>query len=1177
MNITAFINTVFRESGILRKFMMVMKITSFILLIALMQVSAAGLAQKISLNEKNMPLKNVIEKIRKQSGYNFLYIKEVLDGAKPISINVKNTDFKEVLNKIFANQPFDYVVQGNDVIIRKKDPSFLDKISNILNIQEPIKGKILDENRQPVMGATITEKGTNNRTSTDLNGEFVLNNTGKDPIILISFIGYVPIEYKVKDKKSSILMVLTQITTKLDEVNVLSTGYQDIPKERATGSFEKIDNRLFNRNTSTDVISRLEGLTSSVLFDKRTSRIAKKDGLSIRGLSTLYSNTIPLIVVDNFPYDGDINNINPNDVENITILKDAAAASIWGVRAGNGVIVLTTKKGALEQALRISVGSNLTIEDNPDLMKVPTISSSDYIEVEKLLYSKGFYDGNINNVRSFPLISPVVELLIQNTDAAREKIEELKKYDVRNDFMKYVYRKPVRQQYNFNISKGNKSFSYFISGGYDNNLGNIIENKQDRLSLRSNTIFIPVKNLEIQTNILYTISNQRRQGRNSSLAYGSIRSSSTNELYPYTRLVDDVGTPLAIPKDYRNSFIEANSGIKVLDWTYNPLNEVKDNYTNSKAQDLLMNLSTNYKINSIFSADLKYQYEKTTSSSNNFQGLGSYYTRNLINRYTQLDGENVIHNIPIGAILSKSDGDFDSYNIRGQINANKTWNEKYQLSAIAGVELKQNKSIGNSYLTYGYDPDLLTYQNVDFVNSYPIYKNLARNRAIPNDASFSETLNRFTSIYANAAYTYDNRFIASLSARKDASNLFGVKANQKGVPLWSAGLSWNINNEKFYDIQWLPYLKLRSTYGYNGNLRTDLSAYTIIRNMPAFYITNAPYADVISPPNPSLKWERISIANFGIDFGLKNNIITGSIEYYKKSAKDLLAFTPIESTTGEFFVTKNSANLRAEGVDVTINGNNKLGPINWNSTLTYSYNQNKVVKYLQKYNTASGYIVSGTYSAINPIEGKPAYAIFAYKWAGLDPKTGDPQGYLNGIISKDYAAMGNVTIDEAQYFGSAIPTSFGAFRNTFELKGIALSANITYKFGYFFRRPALDYGLLFENGLGTADFNKRWQKQGDELITNVPSLVYPNDFNRDNFYAKSAALIEKGDHIRLQDISLTYSFIRPQFALKNLKLFFNINNVGIMWCSNKKGIDPDYDSSSYPASKTYSFGFNANF
>lgn len=1166
------------------KILLIMKLIIVIMTTLLIQASASSFAQRITLNEKNIPFKKVLIKIRQQTGYDFIGDTNLIQSSNPVHIQVNNVSLEEALNVLFANQGLTYLIEDKTVVIKEKKQSFLNKLTDLVgsNLQDVIRGKVVDESGKPLPGATIKIKGGPLKTtySTTEDGNFSIPLNSQDlTVLVVSYIGYKTKEVNVSTLDNKLLLINLELQSgQLEEVNVVSTGYQSLPKERATGSFEKIDNRLFNRNTSTDIISRLESLTSAVQFDKRSSKVATIDNMNIRGISTLFSNTAPLIVIDNFPYEGDISNINPNDIETVTFLKDAAAASIWGVRAGNGVIVLTTKKGKYDAPFSVSYNANITVSQKPDLFKIPVISTSDYIDVEKRLFDEGAYNNALDNPY---LVSPVVELLNKvrlgtlKADQANIEIDNFRQYDVRNDFLKYVYRKPVNQQYSFDLKGGSNNINYLFSAGYDKNLSDQIKRDQDRLTLRANTSINPIKNLEVQTSILYTRNNGKDVGSNSIISYNNLRASDTYNLFPYIRMADDSGNPTSVPKDYRTDFVLTEGDGFLLDWQYRPMAELKESSYKKYSNDLLLNLNTNYKFNSVLSADIKYQYERTTSEDENFQGQGSYYTRNLINRFTQINGTEVKRIIPLGGILDLSNGDLNAHGLRGQLNFNKTFAGKHQVTAIAGAELRQNSSTANSYRTYGYDKNINTFKNVDFENSYPIYADLGPEEVIPNTASFFSTLYRYTSLYTNAAYDFDHRYNLSLSARKDASNLFGVKANQRGTPLWSAGASWNISSEPFYKLNWLPYLNARATYGYSGNVKNNLSAYTIMRYSQSVQpVTGETFGTILNPPNSNLRWEKTGILNFGLDFRLKNNVLSGSIEYYKKNAKDVIAPTPIEGTTGVVSLMMNSANLRGHGIDVTLNSEQKIfNTVLWNGTFIFSKAQNKVVKYLSLLSD-NGYLSLGTLPGINPIEGKPAYALYSYKWAGLDPETGDPQGYVNGEVSKDYTAIANTRIEDFQYHGSIIPVYFGAFRNTFSYKRVSISANITYKLDYYFKRASINYGELFSTGAGKADFSQRWQKPGDEKTTNVPSMVYPNNSNRDDFYSKSSILIEKGDHIRLQDINLSYSLDKKVGVLKQLRLFANINNVGILWRANEFGLDPDYDTSSFPAPRTISFGIN---
>src|SRR5690606_9805413 len=257
-----------------------------------------------------------------------------------------------------------------------------------------------------IEGVTVTNIRTRKHAVTDEIGDYRIP-ARPDDILVYSFVGYITAEEEINGRQE-ITVALDDADNILEEVEVVSTGYQTIPKERATGSFVFVDSALLNRAVSTDIISRLKGVVPSLLFDERAGGEPK---LSIRGRSTIYANADPLIVVDNFPYEGDIRNINPNDVESVSILRDAAAASIWGVRAGNGVIVITTKKGKAGQPLQVSVNGNVTVGEKPDPYYLPRISSADQVDVEEFLYQHGYYKSNLSNTTTYPVIPPAVEIL----------------------------------------------------------------------------------------------------------------------------------------------------------------------------------------------------------------------------------------------------------------------------------------------------------------------------------------------------------------------------------------------------------------------------------------------------------------------------------------------------------------------------------------------------------------------------------------------------------------------------------------------------------------------------------------------------------------------------------------------------------------------------------------------
>ena len=321
-----------------------------------------------------------------------------------------------------------------------------------------------------------------------MDGTFAFENLETNAVLVFSGVNVEPLEVSIHGHKKFIISLKSKISSLGDVSVVLNTGYQAIPKERATGSFTQVSHELINRSVSTDILTRLDGVTSSVIFNKSN---IQDETFNIRGRSTLLGADAasPLIVVDNFPYEGDINNINPNDIESITILKDAAAASIWGARSGNGVIVINPRKGRYDEHLKVQFNANFTSVGKPDLFYSRNfLNSSNYIGVEQFLFNQGYYDDKINNSTLWPGLSPAVELLAANRKAELSDPElvaglnALSARDVRDDFSKYVYQPALRQQYSISVTGGSHDISYALSAGYDHNRDNLIRNGYRRFT-----------------------------------------------------------------------------------------------------------------------------------------------------------------------------------------------------------------------------------------------------------------------------------------------------------------------------------------------------------------------------------------------------------------------------------------------------------------------------------------------------------------------------------------------------------------------------------------------------------------------------------------------------------------------------------------------------------------------
>ncbi|MGX5688493.1 SusC/RagA family TonB-linked outer membrane protein [Arcticibacter tournemirensis] len=1054
--------------------------------------------------------------------------------------------------------------------------SLSDIISSYAQTIQSVQGRVVDEKGEPLTGAVVKIKGHTTGTSTGKNGEFSLRQIPADGVLIVSFIGYKTKELTVPAAKSSLLITMYPDATRLQEVEVVSTGYQQIPKERATGSFVQIDSTLLSRRVSTNFLDRLDGVTSGLVFNRQPGATDQNmlNFIQLRGRSTLGSYGAPLLVVDNFPYEGSITDINPNDIRSVTVLKDATAASVWGARSGNGVIVITTNKGRLNGKPQLTVSSAVSVTQKPDLYaaSLPQLSAEQYIEAEQFLFNRGAYNQAISN--GYTGLSPAVEIflaskngLISQADSLA-RINTLKGYDSRKDLLKYYYRHALNQQYYAAISGGSASAKYYFSAGYDKDLQNVRNSNNDRVSLNANHSYFLLDNrLELATRLVYTASR-------------SESGTSVSGLYPYDRLADNEGNALALVNNaagsLRLAYTDTAGAGKLLDWKYRPLDEIRKGYSTAQSErsSYLFNFSLNYRVNKSLNASLIYGYERGDSETGRLNEEQSFYTRNLINTFTQITGSSVTYGMPRGDILVNGENSARSHNGRFQADYNHTWH-KHSLTALAGYEIRQVTNFNTGYTLYGYNPATATNQNAAIIPDryYPYYYG-SGSGTISTVLSQDGTEYHFLSAYANASYTYSGRYTASMSMRKDESNLFGVKTNQKGVPLWSAGLAWNAAREPFYHSAWLPSLKIRATFGYTGNVDNSLSALlTASGRSTNLNMYNDLYLAIVNPPNPSLRWEKVRNMNLGLDFGLKNNRLSGSVDLWRKKGVDLIGQSPLAPQTGVVSFKGNSANTRSKGVDMQLNSINMKGAFGWNTGLLYNYSKDEVTKYMVE--SGSNFSVVTT-NSINPLPGYPQYAVFSFKYAGLDA-TGAPLGYLNGEQSNDYSGIYNSSNRaDLVYNGPAVPVHSGSLMNTFTFKGFALSVNISYKLGYYFRRQSLDNSSLYGgNGVvyaGQADYDKRWQKPGDELITNVPALIYPANTYRSALYTYSDALVENAGNIRLRDLRLNYHAGKSAWhPFRNLDLFAYLDNAGIIWRANKHHIDPE----PWYAVRSLSFGLKA--
>jgi TonB-linked SusC/RagA family outer membrane protein len=1132
-----------------------------------------------------------------------------------VSIDVRNASLEEVMKQALGGKALQYSVRGNTVVINREVVISSPNTGHI-----DIRGKVTDENGVPLAGATISIPGTGFSLATLTSGEFSMSGVPDKGTIVFSCVGYqtqiIPYE-----NRTSFNIKMKKHVAELSGVSVeVDNGYQLIPLERTTGSFDIIDNKLFNRSVSPNLLDHLSDIASGVLFDNRATGpvmsyangAARSQTFTVRGISTLNAITNPLVIVDGFPYNSsdpyiqDINNLNPNDIESITVLKDAAAASIWGARAGNGVVVITTKNGKYNQKPEISFNTSVTFTGKPRLFTQRLISTPDYISVEDTLFQQGNYTSFLTPGSAYGRpVTPVVQLLgeaaagtISQSDADAQ-IAALSHDDIRNDALKYFYHTGTQQQYNLSVRGGSSFDKYYIDAGYDD-VNAVDFSYLKRFTLTATNTFKPWPGLEVSLPIAFS---DDQAGTN-------VGSFNEGNFAPYTRLVNNQGQSQNVvwSGGYNHAFIQTALSDGLYDMNYNPIQQfhaAQYNHTNTTL--ISISPSLKYSFMNGFSLEMRYQYNRTVANNTSYQSDSVFSVKDLINDYTQISSTGQLtYPINQGGILNFNDQNQENNNTRFTLGYNHNLGKDHRLDVIGGYERNETRITGNRYGLYGYNPNTGTAQTVvDYVTYFPLtnftVEGLPYNitsTISPLQTSLNQQFIAFISSFANASYTYKSRYILNGSARLDQANLFGVTANDKRKLLWSGGVAWKIDEEPFYKMHWMPRLKLRATYGYQGNVylgsaenTTGASTLTTI----SYYAgtsnsSGLPYAQLNNIANPDLTWERVGQANLALDFGLRKERLTGTIEFYKKNATGLISNYSVDPTVGVTQRTGNVGNMTGHGIDITLTSRNiDTRNFKWSTRLLASFDKDKLTKYDQTTTAIQmlEYQSSSNPSSIpTPITGNAVYGIYGLRWAGLDAN-GNPQGYdSTGKVSEDYNQMTNYArLKDLVYAGSAIPTSYGSLMNDFTWKGFTLSVNISYRMGYYFHAQSINYGYLFGYNMvnafdGSSDFAKRWQHAGDEKKTNVPSMptLANSSYLRDMFYEYSSTLVQKGDNIRLKDVSLSYDFsdwARRHTPLSHLELYGYYLGNTLLWKANKMGIDPDY-SLMRPA-KNYTLGARVSF
>lgn len=1154
-------------------------------------------AQQLKLSCKETPLKTVLKEITRQTGYSFAYSDALKQVNTSITCNINsNEPIAKVLSTLLNGKGISFTITGKQIILAPDNIAIKDDGTT----QKPriviIKGKVTDETGEPLPGAAIQNKSTGKYSAADLDGAYSIEAVPGD-MIMIRSIGMKDLEQEYAGKSNVLNVVLLSDIVKLDDVIV--TGYQTISKERSAGSYaivkgDKVsDNAVFRG----DLGKSLEGVSAGLSVNSSDG----EQGVTMRGLNSLNSNKSVLYVVDGVAMEESVinNMINYNDVNSITFLKDATAASIWGARAANGVVVITTKNGSRNKKVEITYDGSFTYKGTPDLDYFDNMSSDMYVKNMKEIFNPKVYTWDAATTTTLgaggkpqPLISRHEQILYDHSrgllseDQMNKRLGELSSLSNKEQIEKYLYSKKMRTSHSLTLSGGSNNYRYYTSMLYEYNQ-NENRGKDNRyaINLKQEINLTKWLTLDGTINVSYLDKNTG----------AALINTSPTSLLPYAMLKDENGnnlphTDLLIYDGVRQR-MEKEGGVSL---AYTPLDELSLNSNKSNILNVRTNVGAKINLFKGLTFDSRYQYQSSSGHQDIMADEQSYETRLERLQFTARPtaGQKVgkAYLPSKGSVYTNAHTLNSEWTFRNQFIYDNTFAKKHQLNILAGTEVRnsQYKNVANK--VRGYNPQTLTFTVVDEATLGnvgvldPVYPNsgyLKTQMLTKNSFTTGEIEKRFVSFYGNASYSFDSKYTLNASLRVDQSNLFGSDPSVQFRPLWAVGGAWNMKGERFLkDVSFLSMLSLRASYGLGGNSPDPGlgGPYDILLPATSMIFPNLGY-NVITPANDKLTWEQTTTFNIGVDFGFLKNRLTGKIEFYNRKTTDLLAFAQTNPVTGWESALSNIGSLYNRGIEVTLSSVNiQNSKFRWSTDFVFTYNKNKITELYDKEGLLPGNMIYKTY-----VENYSASSLFAFQWAGLD-KMGDPQAYDNGKKVKLIEDMEN--LESVPYLGTTQPKFFGALTNTFSFCNFDLSFMLVYNLGHKMRNDVNDFRRERSFGNIHKDFDQRWRQEGD--VTNVPSYVTTtNDETKRRYYSfyKFADInVLSASYIKLRDLTLSYSLPERACAKIGVGAFRIKFQVGDLFTitSNKEGIDPEYFNlrGGYRTAKfgpSYSFGINLRF
>ena len=1206
-------------------------VISWIFFVVFLGTSRSLFAQTISINIKNVTLEETLKKIKQVSGFDMVFkMKDIKDIKERISLQVEDKDIRDVLQSCLQEHGLIFNIYNKTIIISRKP------------IQTPemrtIKGYIHDDSHQPLAEASIRLEGSQLGTISNKNGEFIFRIPARNKSrLVVSYIGkktaYIPLSH------DSLYLIMLETAVSQVE-NIIVNGYQTVAKNEMTGAVSTIKGKDIRTSGSNSLEAAFQGMLNGLEVIIPSGNIGSTGHMKIRGASTVVGNPEPLVVVDgiirenawafdqNTLYDllnngnlanatrasimgNNLSGINVDDIASITLLKDVSATAIYGIRATNGVIVITTKQGNINNQ-KITFRSDITFSPVPSYRNTNVMNSTERVNLSKEIIEAGIALPDMPQDIGYEAIYRDMISKKISYPEFNKQVSQLEKQNT--NWFKILGRTAISQNYHLNITSGKKNISYYASLGYRDERNAFKGNDRQTFTGMLNFNIIPSNNIkltlylsgsDIKTDGYYMSINPEQYALNTSRAIGP------SQFYQKGK-----GSIL-------NYIMDNTSKIVQKPVHFNLLHELQHTGNNNHATNIHLNAQLTWQILSNLSINFTSAWSSERSRSKLWADEYSWNIALLrgadygvLQSSEEFPFLKYLSPLLEGGLLDYSNMTHEAYTLKGQANYRCLFGKKqlHAFSMTLGIEIRQNKYTGETGIELGYTPNKISEYNYSsqekrfqyIRNNFPgIYPREPQNYSLKDhEMHLIDRVENVFSLYGTLGYTFNSLYTFTLNIRNDASNRFGKNTNNRFYPVWSTGFRWDLHQEKWLPRQkWINEITLRTSYGHQGNVVSNISPNTLVSYVSKDLITNEEQLQLDQLSNPDLKWEKTTSLNIGTDFSLFQNRLNISFDLYKKKISDIVVEKeiPIENGFQKMFI--NSGTLDNQGYELEI----EAIPVQtnlweWRIRFTAGHTKDILDRSDADQQTLE-HFTNG--SAI--VDRFPISAFWSFPFIGLSPTNGSPlfatMDQPNGVSQK----VPDSLLEYLMYSGCSEPRLFGGIQTNIRYKRITLNAIFNYQAGHYKRlNPFISSSRDGMMAIPRPEMNAsrellyRWKQAGDEKATNIPSLQNKDedvscylpdnslsinsygDIYRYSLYNRSNARVVSASHIRCNRISLSYHTTLARIA--DLNLSFTITNPFIIKNRKLKQQDPeistsdaDYYTPTMSRPKNYSLGIEIIF